>query len=288
MAKTLKIGDTCYKLGWVRDLPDCRDYTVASKELENTKELLSSHHPKSNADLRKWCAPIEDQGDLGSCTANAAVGMLEYYENRRFGKFLDASRLFIYKCSRNLLGLEGDTGSSIRATMAALVLFGAPPEEYWPYDIQMFDAEPSAFCYAFAQNYQTLRYFRLDPIGLSKKSVLLTIKRLLSRGIPAMFGFSVYSSIRQASRNGKIMVPTRSDRLAGGHAVMAVGYDDNMEISNGESVSKGALLIRNSWGTSWGQDGYGWLPYEYVLTELAVDWWSILKSEWVDLTKFTD
>jgi C1A family cysteine protease len=103
-----------------------------------------------------------------------------------------------------------------------------------------------------------------------------------------MFGFTVYSSISQADSNGEIPFPNAGEKVVGGHAVDAVGYDDGKVITHGLSGAKttGALFIRNSWGTGWGDDGYGWLPYDYVLRGLAVDWWSILKHEWVDTGEF--
>ena len=152
--------------------------------------------------MRAWCSPVEDQGSLGSCTAQAGAGVVEYYENRAFGKYIDASRLFLYKVTRNLLHWTGDTGAFLRSTMGALVLFGAPPEEYWPYEISDFDIEPTAFCYAFAQNYQTIKYFRHDPPGTAKNILLNRIKSYLAAGHPSMFGFTVYSSISQANKTG--------------------------------------------------------------------------------------
>ena len=104
-----------------------------------------------------------------------------------------------------------------------------------------------------------------------------------------MFGFTVYNSISQAATTGKIPFPIKADKIAGGHAVAAVGYDDNLKIKNtgpGAKETKGALSIKNSWGTKWGDKGYGWLPYDYVLRELAVDWWSLIKNEWVDTGLF--
>jgi C1A family cysteine protease len=246
------------------------------------------NYPTKANKIREYCSPVEDQGTLGSCTANAGVGMVEYFERKAFGRHIDASRLFLYKVTRNLLRLTGDTGAYLRSTMGAMRLFGVPPEEYWEYDISQFDKEPPAFCYAFASNYQAIKYVRLDKSNLTKQALVDSIKENLSKGIPSMFGFTVYESIEQASADGKIPFPCNTEKVLGGHAIMAVGYDNNLKIKNngcGE-VSTGAFLIRNSWGTSWGEQGYGYLPYEYVLQELAVDWWTIIKAEWVETGQF--
>jgi C1A family cysteine protease len=152
-----------------------------------------------------------------------------------------------------------------------------------------FDKEPSAFCYAFAQNYQAISYYRLDPPGTPKDVLLNQIKTNLAAGLPSMFGFTVYSSYTQVAATGKIPYPTPGEEIVGGHAIVAVGYDDTMKIKNTNPKAletTGALLIRNSWGTGWGSNGYGWLPYDYVLKELAVDWWSLLKNEWIDTGAF--
>lgn len=282
--------------GWVPDRPDIRDFTRDSESIAAQLEKVTTvrrrpgkRQTKGAVDLREWCPPVEDQGRLGSCTANAGVGMVEYFERRTFGRHVDASRLFLYKATRNLLHWTGDTGADLRTTMKALVLFGAPPEEYWPYTAQGFDAEPSAFCYAFGQCYQAIQYYRLDPSGTTGAAALAAVKSSLDAGLPSMFGFPVYASIDQASADGRIPWPAPNEKVLGGHAIVAVGYDDALTIENtgpGGGTTKGALLIRNSWGTSWGDRGYGWLPYEYVVKRQAVDWWSLAKAEWFEAGAF--
>jgi len=266
-------------LGWLPDYPDFRDYTEDEKSVKpmlakvGVTKTLKAALPTS-VDLRPWCPPIENQGSLGSCTANAGVAIMEYFERRAFGKHIDASRLFLYKTTRNMLHWTGDTGAFLRSTMGAMVLFGVPPEEYWPYIVADYEKEPTAFCYAFAQSYQAISYYRLDPPGTTKSALLTHIKTNLAGGLPSMFGFTVYSSYTQANTTGKIPYPTTGEKIIGGHAVVAVGYDDSVKIKNtftGATETKGALLIRNSWGTGSGSNGYGWLPYEYVLKGLAVD-----------------
>lgn len=280
-------------MGWIPDYPDFRDYTEETEEVKSVIGMSRISKGKSSpvsVDLREWCSPIEDQGALGSCTAHAGVGVIEYYERKSFGRHIDASRLFLYKVTRNLMKMKGDTGAYLRTTMGAMVLFGVPPEEYWPYgeDEKEFDKEPPAFCYAFAQNYQTVKYFRHDPPGSKADKVLGKVKAYLMKGHPAMFGFTVYNSIEQAGSTGKIPFPSRKEKIEGGHAIVAVGYDDKMKIKNkyGKTETTGALLIRNSWGKGWGEGGYGWLPYEYILRGLAEDFWSVLKKEWIETGQF--
>jgi len=284
-----------FKMGWLPDYPDIHDYTSRHKIIEPilAKAGICGYSQEDAiptiVNLREWCPPIEDQEGLGSCTAQAGVGLWEYYQKRAFGDCIDGSRLFLYKVTRNLMHLVGDTGAYCRTTMGALVLFGIPPEEYHPYTDKApdFDREPSAFCYAFAQNYQSIKYFRIDVPGATTVDHLKQVKTFLAKGMPMMFGFTVYSSIWDVGGDGRIPYP-HDERAIGGHAMVVVGYNDAIEIKNpnGGEITVGAFLIRNSWGKGWGDNGYGWLPYKYILSSLARDFWAIIKNEWVATEKF--
>lgn len=279
-------------MGWLPDWPDFRDFTTEETTVLKALKVVGIDDAvkatPAKVDLRAWFSPVENQGSIGSCTANAGVGVYEYFERRATGKHIEGSRLFLYKATRNLLGWTGDTGAFLRTTMGALRLFGVPPEKYWPYRVADYDKEPTSFCYAYGQSYQAVTYYRLDPPGTTKDALLKRIKTNLAAGLPSMFGFTVYSSISQAASTGGIPLPAAGESVVGGHAVVAAGYDDTKKIVHaaGGPTTKGAFLIRNSWGTGWGQAGYGWLPYEYVKRGLAVDWWSLVKGEWVDTGEF--
>jgi C1A family cysteine protease len=211
-------------MGWIPDYPDLRDYTEKTEEIKSIlapARLLRAKSLLSSVDLREYCSAVEDQGRLGSCTAHAGVGIIEYYERRSFGRHIDASRLFLYKVTRNLMKMKGGTGACLRTTMGAMVIFGVPPEDYWPYtDEKGFDREPSSFCYAFAQNYQTIKYFRHDPPGTKAEEILRQVKTYLAANHPAMFGFTVYNSIEQAEKTGRIPFPSSKEKIEGGHAVV--------------------------------------------------------------------
>lgn len=285
--------------GWLPPYPDLRDYTEETSEIAEMSKMFAFPSDKAlgaamppKVDLRQWCSPIEDQGSLGSCTANAAVGIVEYFEIRTNNRYIDGSRLFVYKTTRNLMGVTGDTGAWLRNTMGALALCGVAPATYWPYTDQApdFDQEPTPFVYAVADNFEALRYFCHDPLGANvpRDRVLKSVKKYLAAGIPSMFGFFGFPSFGAADVVGGIPYPCRNERARWGHAIVAVGYDDKMKITNTACghATTGAFLIRNSWGVGWGDNGYGWIPYDYVTSGLALDFWSLIRMGWVNTKIF--
>jgi C1A family cysteine protease len=280
--------------GWLPPMPDLRDYSTKHIEIREMAEKLGVSDENISlpgaVDLRRWCSPIEDQLTLGSCTAHAAVGLVEYFEIKAHNKHIDGSRLFVYKVTRNLMKASGDTGAWLRNVMGALCLCGVPDEKYWPYDVTAFDNEPPAFVYSVSDDFKALKYFCHDPqsAGLCGENVLASVKKYLAAGIPSMFGFWGFASFEDTDVKGGIPYPCPDEQAEWGHAIMAAGYDDGKIIRNTKSNAEttGALLIRNSWGTEWGDNGYGWLPYDYVLNNLASDFWSLLKMDWVDTKQF--
>ena len=280
--------------GWLPDYPDVRDYTPASPAVtaltaRTGVEAVRRSGLPTRVDLREWCSPIETQGPLNSCTAHGAVALVEYFERRSFGRHVDASRLFVYKVSRDLLGWRGDSGSHLRTPMTVLNRFGAAPEKYWPYVVPYFDVEPPAFVYALAANFQTLVYYRLDRFEDPREEVIERVRSHLASGIPTLIGVWTFVEMLNPALRGKVPYPAENELFYQTHAMATVGYDDEMEIRNplNNLTTVGAFLLRNSWGGRWGEEGYGWLPYEYARQYLAHDFWVILKSEWVDSGRFS-
>ena len=242
--------------GWNPDLPDFRDH-----HYEAPAEVAAGLPER--VDMRDECPAVYDQGQLGSCTANAIGGALEFDQMKQgeADPFVP-SRLFIYYEERDMEGtINSDSGAMIRDGIKVVNRLGAPPESDWPYDISKFDQKPPQQAYDDAKLNQALEYQRIHRD-------LTQMKTCLASGFPFVFGFRVYESFesQEVTDTGRAPMPEVGERALGGHAVLAVGYNDNID----------RFIVRNSWGPAWGRDGYFTLPFDYLLDRgLASDFWTI-------------
>jgi C1A family cysteine protease len=253
MAKAKKPS---FSFGWIPDLPDHRDLTF-SAPLTVMKKLSTS------ADLRSQCPPVYDQSQLGSCTANALAGAYEFDRIKEKKKDFMPSRLFIYYNERVIENTtSSDSGAQIRDGIKTLNKQGVCPEKEWPYNISKFADKPTPKCYTDASKNEIQSYQRLDNTNL------MLLKSCISEGFPFVFGFTVYESFMSAAvaKSGNVPMPKPNEAVEGGHAVMAVGYND----------AKSVMIVRNSWGTGWGDKGYFYMPYTYITSaNLCDDFWTI-------------
>lgn len=242
--------------GWIPDLPDRRDWRYVRKTDRRLPPMI---------DLKSGCSPVEDQGNLGSCTAQALAGALEFLERKHRKSFEDRSRLFIYYNERVITRTTNqDSGAMLRDGIKTLVTNGACGERRWPYVVRRFTMKPPITAYAEGRDHQIREYRRIESID--------AMKGCLAEGFPFVFGFTVYESLetKAVAKTGRIPLPGRREKALGGHAVLAVGYDDRIK----------RFLIRNSWGTGWGDHGYGTMPYAYLESrDLSDDFWTIRSGE---------
>jgi C1A family cysteine protease len=240
------------RYGWHPDLPDHRDRLFRPAVLDSLPPAV---------DLRPLCPAVYDQGELGSCTANAIAGAIEFDLLKQNQDFRP-SRLFIYYNERVIEGtIDSDSGAQLRDGIKTVAQYGDCHEELWPYDIVKFAVKPLPVCYDEAIKYQALSYESLDQD-------MESMETCLASGYPFVFGFSVYDSFESPdmAKTGVLGMPGEDETLLGGHAVMAVGYDQSTE----------TFLVRNSWGPNWGQAGYFTIPYEYLNdSTLSSDFWTI-------------
>ncbi len=212
-------------------------------------------------DLRHKFQPILDQGSLGSCTANALVSIVGYDRKDLFG-----SRLFLYYNERMIIGtINEDTGAYLSDGIQTLQTYGLCQETSWPYDISKFAIKPPDNCYTEALNNQALIVENID-------NTISAMKTSLANNEPFVVGIVVYSSFitSRANKTGVVPLPSKKDYILGGHAVVCVGYNDNTKM----------WIMRNSWGTNWGDKGYFYLPYAYLTNDsLSSDLWIIKQME---------
>jgi C1A family cysteine protease len=217
----------------------------------------------SKVDMRSACPPVYDQGQLGSCTGNAIAGAMEFDLKKENPKTEFApSRLFIYYNERVIEGtVKSDSGAQIRDGIKSVAAQGAPHEALWPYNIADFAEKPPQTAYDDAAKHEATLYQRLVQS-------LTQMKGCLAAGSPFVFGFTVYASFEgpDVAKTGIVPMPARHEKMLGGHAVLAVGYDDSQQ----------RFIVRNSWGPAWGDKGYFTIPYIYLLDEhLSSDFWTI-------------
>jgi C1A family cysteine protease len=260
-------------LGWQRDLPDARDFSAKHPRVAKLFDHGNGRHLPTSVDLREYLPPTDDQGSLNASPAFAVLAMVAYLEARTHGRNLRASRLFLYQATLKALKRTGNSPIDLRSTLKALCRFGVPPEQYWPYDSAHAALDPTdGFLYSFRPDYKLLYYARLD--GSNGSKTLRAVKNALALGLPISFGFAVPNFV---GLDAEIPLIPKLDFVQGGQAVLAVGYDDRRRIAS----NKGALLFRNSWGNEWGDGGYGWLSYDFLVSGLAADFWITLRSDWL-------
>jgi C1A family cysteine protease len=258
------MAHTISRYGWVKDALDARDFLYATPPAMATKAL------PTKTDLRNGCPPVYDQGQIGSCTANAIGGAFEFEQKKQGLADFMPSRLFIYYNERAMENtVASDSGAQIRDGIKSVATQGVCSDSDWPYSdtLPALVKKPNAQSFSDALQHKVLQYQRIH--NATSDTFLLALRNCLADGYPYVFGFTVYPELESASvaKSGILPMPNIvTEKPIGGHAVMAVGYDD----------SKKAMLIRNSWGTSWGLGGYFWMPYAYITNaQLAADFWTI-------------
>jgi C1A family cysteine protease len=243
--------------GWKPDRPDHRDQVmkVPSGKLKLPLKV----------DLAAKMTRVENQGDIGSCVANSSTTAAEYLYKLAGKRQPELSRLYVYYWCRFLDGVppEEDSGTYIRTSMKCLASYGASLEDLWKYDVTKYHMKPPQAAVADGQNRQIMRYYRTPTLA--------HIKLCLAEGYPSVFGFSVPESMfsGDTGSTGIVLYPGKRESIVGGHAVLAVGYDEKTQM----------LKFQNSWGTGWGKGGFGFLPYRYVTDGLASDFWTVRTSE---------
>jgi C1A family cysteine protease len=237
--------------GWKPDTPDQRDRYRAAPAPGDLPPAV---------DLRPFCPPVYDQGDLGSCTANAIAAAVQYDQAKQGFPIWMPSRLFIYYNERVMEDCVGeDAGAMIRDGIKSLNQHGVCYEELWPYDPARFAERPPPTCYEVAKNHPSVRYARVRQYADH-------IKGALAHGDVIVFGMTVYESFESdaVAHAGLVPYPERGERPVGGHCMLAVGYEGNH------------VVVRNSWGPHWGTHGYCLIPIDYLCsTDLADDFWTV-------------
>lgn len=269
-------------LGWSPDIVDLRDNyggEEASILMGRPSSGAFSDVLPTAVDL---CDDVDDLvgydlQDVDATVAQSILTLIDWQSRRTRGESLRRSCLFLHQMTQRLYGGGGVHGIGFRATFKALRRFGSPPESLWPSKSCRVSVSPeSPELYGFSMDFRCLRYVRVDVSDrtiFDSTSNLQRVKRVLARGMPCVCGFGVPDFIERV-----VCVPFRSalTRILGGAAIIIVGYDDSIRVGGTSGSQKGALRFRSCWGESWGDRGFGWLPYEYVNQRMASDFWSVI------------
>ncbi len=241
----------CY--GWKRDEYDPRDYPFHSTRADLPARV----------DLRHLFPEVYKQAPLHSCCGNALAAAIQFEQRKQELPAFRPSRLFIYYNARAREHVQRkDGGAHLRDAIKAVAKHGVPPEEIWPYVPHKFAHKPAAHVYHEASKNRVTEYLRLHHDVRSMKACL-------AEGYPFVFGVMLYESFdaQKVTDTGIVPVPhPHTERVVGGHAMLCVGYDE----------AENMFIVRNSWGHSWGKDGYCFVPFEYLRHhKLSDDFWTL-------------
>ncbi len=249
---------TRHAYGYLPDAADANDFVFQSMRPRGA--VLPP-----NVDLRHLCSPVRDQGDLGACTGFAiAVGMREFLLRKLGVPFTPLSPLFVYYEERvREHSVPEDAGAQPRDGFKVLAKMGCAPESDDPYRPTRFTHAPSKRAVLDAGHYKIAAYHRLHGLA--------DIQACLAGGNGVVMGFSVYESFESdaVAQTGKMPMPAPDEKLLGGHAVFCAGYQTNSSFAGG-----GVLIVKNSWGTGWGDGGYFYMPFDYVHPKWVSDAWT--------------
>ncbi len=253
-----------YKYSYKRDKIDNRDLRFSSSVSPHPEIIL----PKL-IDLRATCPPVYNQGKLGSCTANAGCTCRAMLLQ---DKQIQLSRMFLYYEERKLEGKSNeDYGASLRDTCKSIYKKGICEETYMPYNPENYMLPPSKLARINAQKYKIIAYKSLSSLDEIKQNIAF-------RQQPVLLGMSVFESFESdaVSKTGIMPMPRNSEKKLGAHAVLVVGYKDLVKhhgMSGRHKLQQGYLIVRNSWGDKWGDKGYFYMPFNYVIPDYTFDYW---------------